>query len=84
LPFRFRETGFGLTGPRTAATALFTNFTTVNLADADEPINIIPRAIVTTEITRTLRVWVLEIILKEVVGKSVFMGELLIVRRRVN
>jgi hypothetical protein len=61
LLFRFR--GLGFAGPRTAVRVLFTKFPTVSLADADEPRNMSPKDMETTETIRTVRVWVLEIAL---------------------
>jgi hypothetical protein len=77
LPLRFAGAGFGFAVPRTATTALFTNFAMANLADTDEPSMINPRIIAAIVITRNFHVCVWEIVFDEIEAKTGFMTELL-------
>ncbi len=71
-----RFVGFGLSGPRTTAMAFSTNVRAADLADADEVMIAIPKAIATNKITLTVFSF-LEVELTEVEVESEFMGALL-------
>jgi hypothetical protein len=69
--------GFGLSDPRTVATALFTNFTAANLADADALTIATPTAIEISKTSRSVRARVLKVEWIRIEVESDFMGALL-------